>query len=113
MVGVIENRRNQRRDQADHDPAEQDRERITLAQVSRGLYGLQGRYLGLMRQIPKTVVKQRFGKDAIKALCATPDMRALDAYLEGISNRDGGLRSEDGRGLDPGAGGLARRAPPV
>lgn len=26
---------------------------------------LQGRYLALMRQIPKTVVKQRFGKDAI------------------------------------------------
>jgi len=26
---------------------------------------LQGRYLGLMRQIPKDVVKKRFGKDAI------------------------------------------------
>ena len=42
---------------------------------------LQGRYLGLMRQIPKTVVKQRFGKDAIKESGKEAVITEMEKYL--------------------------------
>lgn len=32
------------------------------------------------------------GREGINALAATPDLRALDAYLEGLSSKDGGTR---------------------
>lgn len=44
---------------------------------------------------------KEIGKDAIKALCAMPSMKALDAYLEGISSPDGGLRADARRALIP------------
>lgn len=43
---------------------------------------LQGRYLGLMRQIPRPVVKQRFGKDAIKAKGKEAVIGEMQKYLE-------------------------------
>ena len=43
---------------------------------------LQGRYLGLMRQIPKSVVKQRFGKDAIKEKGKESVIAEMQKYLE-------------------------------
>lgn len=42
---------------------------------------LQGRYLGLMRQIPKNIVKQRFGKDAIKSKGKAVVIDEMAAYL--------------------------------
>jgi putative membrane-bound dehydrogenase-like protein len=49
-----------------------------------------------------TVYKDKeIGKDAIKALCATPSIKALDAYLEGISSSDGGLRADARRAIQP------------
>ena len=42
---------------------------------------LQGRYLGLMRQIPKPVVKRRFGKDAIAARGKEAVVAEMEAYL--------------------------------
>lgn len=42
---------------------------------------LQGRYLGLMRQIPKNIVKQRFGKDAIKTKGKETVVEEMAAYL--------------------------------
>lgn len=42
---------------------------------------------------------KEIGKDAIKALCATPSMKALDAYLDGISSPDGGLRADARRAI--------------
>ncbi|MFZ2493456.1 MAG: hypothetical protein WA208_18405 [Thermoanaerobaculia bacterium] len=42
---------------------------------------LQGRYLGLMRQIPKNIVKQRFGKDAIKTKGKGVVIDEMAAYL--------------------------------
>jgi putative membrane-bound dehydrogenase-like protein len=44
---------------------------------------------------------KEIGRDVIKALCATPDIRALDAYLDGISSPDGSLRGESRRALFP------------
>lgn len=38
-------------------------------------------------------------KEAIKALCMTPDIKALDAYLMGVSNQDGTLRSDARRAI--------------
>ena len=47
-----------------------------------------------------TVHKDKeIGKDVIKALCATPSMKALDAYLAGISSPDGGLRADARRAI--------------
>lgn len=49
-----------------------------------------------------TVYKDKeIGRDAIKALCATPNIKALDAYLDGISSSDGGLRADARRALQP------------
>ena len=42
---------------------------------------------------------KEIGKDAIKALCATPDLKALDAYLDGVSSPDGTLRSDARRAI--------------
>jgi putative heme-binding domain-containing protein len=42
---------------------------------------------------------KEIGKDAIRALCNTPDMRALDAYLDGVSSGDGGLRGDARRAI--------------
>lgn len=42
---------------------------------------LQGRYLGLMRQIPKNIVKQRFGKDTIKEKGKETVVDEMVAYL--------------------------------
>lgn len=43
---------------------------------------LQGRYLGLMRQIPRNVVKQKFGKDAIKEKGKEAVIAEMQKYLE-------------------------------
>lgn len=43
---------------------------------------LQGRYLGLMRQIPRTVVKQKFGKDAIREKGKEAVIGEMQKYLE-------------------------------
>ena len=43
---------------------------------------LQGRYLGLMRQIPKPVVKQKFGKDAIKEKGKEAVIVEMQKYIE-------------------------------
>ncbi|MDB5323719.1 MAG: putative rane-bound dehydrogenase [Phycisphaerales bacterium] len=37
---------------------------------------------------------KEIGNDAIRALCAMPTIKALDAYLAGVSSPDGGLRSD-------------------
>ncbi|HEY7119474.1 MAG TPA: HEAT repeat domain-containing protein [Tepidisphaeraceae bacterium] len=42
---------------------------------------------------------KEIGKDVIKALCNTPNMKALDAYLDGISSNDGGLRGDARRAI--------------
>lgn len=42
---------------------------------------------------------KEIGKEVIKALCATPDIKALDAYLVGVSNPDGTLRSDSRRAI--------------
>jgi putative membrane-bound dehydrogenase-like protein len=42
---------------------------------------------------------KEIGKDAIKALCASPDIKALDAYLDGVSSPDGTLRSDARRAI--------------
>jgi putative membrane-bound dehydrogenase-like protein len=39
------------------------------------------------------------GKEAIRALAATPNVKALDAYLEGVGSSDGGLRSDARRAI--------------
>jgi putative membrane-bound dehydrogenase-like protein len=44
---------------------------------------------------------KEIGKDVIKALCVTPDIKALDAYLDGISSADGSLRGDARRALFP------------
>ena len=44
---------------------------------------LQGRYLGLMRQIPKTVMKQRFGPEAIAAKGKEAVIGDMEKYLAG------------------------------
>jgi hypothetical protein len=46
---------------------------------------LQGRYLGLMHQIPKAVVKSQFGKDAIAKKGKETVIVEMQAF---ISNRD-------------------------
>jgi putative membrane-bound dehydrogenase-like protein len=43
---------------------------------------------------------KEIGKEAIRALCNTPDVRALDAYLDGVSSPDGGLRSDARRAIE-------------
>ena len=43
---------------------------------------LQGRYLGLMRQIPRPVVKQKFGKDAIKEKGKEAVIGEMQKYIE-------------------------------
>ena len=43
---------------------------------------LQGRYLGLMRQIPKAVVKKRFGKDAIASRGKQAVVDDMQSYLD-------------------------------
>lgn len=42
---------------------------------------LQGRYLGLMRQIPKNLMQQRFGKEAIAAKGKDAVINDMEAYL--------------------------------
>jgi len=42
---------------------------------------LQGKYLGLMRQIPRSVVKQRFGKDAIAKKGKEAVIAEMESYL--------------------------------
>jgi putative membrane-bound dehydrogenase-like protein len=42
---------------------------------------------------------KEIGKDVIKALCAMPSIKALDAYLLGVSNPDGGLRADARRAI--------------
>ena len=42
---------------------------------------LQGRYLGLMRQIPKDVVKKRFGKDAIEKKGKEAVLEEMQKYI--------------------------------
>jgi putative heme-binding domain-containing protein len=37
--------------------------------------------------------------DVIKALCATPTIKALDAYLDGVSSPDGGVRADARKAL--------------
>jgi putative membrane-bound dehydrogenase-like protein len=38
-------------------------------------------------------------REAVEALAATPDIRALDAYLEGLSSKDGGTRDRCRRAI--------------
>lgn len=44
---------------------------------------LQGRYLGLMHRVPKTVMKQRFGKDAIAKKGKEAVLAEMERYLSG------------------------------
>jgi hypothetical protein len=44
---------------------------------------LQGKYLGLMRQIPRTVVKQRFGKTAIATKGKEAILAEMEKYVSG------------------------------
>lgn len=44
---------------------------------------LQGRYLGLMHRVPKTVMKQRFGKDAIAKKGKEAVLAEMERYLAG------------------------------
>lgn len=53
---------------------------------------LQGRYLGLMRQIPRNVVKQRFGKDAIKEKGKEAIIEEMKKFI--AQNEGGGSRSK-------------------
>ncbi|HEX7705228.1 MAG TPA: hypothetical protein VF701_02110 [Thermoanaerobaculia bacterium] len=43
---------------------------------------LQGEYLGLMHKIPKTIVKQRFGKKAIEAKGKKAVVAEMKAYIK-------------------------------
>jgi hypothetical protein len=52
---------------------------------------LQGRYLGLMRQIPRGVVNQRFGKDAIKEKGKEAVIEEMKKF---IAQGEGGTRSK-------------------
>lgn len=52
---------------------------------------LQGRYLGLMRQIPRPVVKQKFGKDAIKEKGKEAVIVEMQKYIE----QNGGAASKN------------------
>lgn len=53
---------------------------------------LQGRYLGLMRQMPKSVVKERFGKEAIDSKGKETVIDEMEKYLaeKGTSPAKGG-----------------------
>ena len=42
---------------------------------------------------------KEINNDVIKALCATPTIKALDAYLDGVSSPDGGVRADARRAL--------------
>lgn len=44
---------------------------------------LQGRYLGLMHRIPKTIMKQRFGKDAIAKKGKEAVLGEMEKFLAG------------------------------
>lgn len=60
---------------------------------------LQGKYLGLMRQIPKTVVKQRFGREAIAANGKEAVIADMEKYLAdkgGSSKQSGGSKKRGG-----------------
>lgn len=66
---------------------------------------LQGRYLGLMRQIPKTVVKDRFGKEAIDARGKENVISDMEKYIA----ENGAVQGSSGRGRKRGARGGAKR----
>lgn len=53
---------------------------------------LQGRYLGLMRQIPKTIMKQRFGKQAIAEKGKAAVVDEMQAYLAARGSKAGGRK---------------------
>jgi hypothetical protein len=53
-----------------------------LSPERQAIQRLQGEYLGLMHKIPKTIVKQRFGKKAIEAKGKKAVVAEMRAYIK-------------------------------
>jgi hypothetical protein len=72
---------------------------------------LQGRYLGLMRQIPKNVVKEQFGKEAIESKGKETVISEMEQYLseKGSAPSTGSKRRNRARGGRKAAGRKSRR----
>jgi hypothetical protein len=56
--------------------------KTTLSPERREIQRLQGEYLGLMHRIPKTIVKQRFGRKAIDAKGKEAVVAEMRAYIQ-------------------------------